>query len=266
MKIIDGVMKMIELNNVSFVRQGRTILEAIDWQIKPGEHWVMMGLNGSGKTSILNIIQGQNWPTTGSVKILGETFGKTSIPNLQKRIGWVGSTLNTRINHYQAVEKIILSGIFSTIGVYQKYTESDLEAVDQVMKNLDIYDLKGKKYSECSQGQQQFILIARSLINQPELLILDEPCNGLDLFATEKLLHKTVELIGRESGPTIIFVTHHAEQIMPEFDHTLLLKDGRIFEQGSTQDILNVDKLTAFYDQPVNVVNLDNDRFLVHVK
>ena len=135
---------MIHLNNVSFVRQGKTILEDINWQVKPGEHWVMMGLNGSGKTSILNIIQGQNWPTTGKVDILDETFGKTSIPNLQKRIGWVGSTLNTRINHYQTVEKIILSGIFSSIGVYQKYTETDLQAVDQMMKNLDIYDLKGK--------------------------------------------------------------------------------------------------------------------------
>lgn len=257
---------MIQLNNVSFVRQGKTILEDIDWQVKPGEHWVMMGLNGSGKTSILNIIQGQNWPTTGEVTVLEETFGKTSIPNLQKRIGWVGSTLNTRINHYQTVEKIILSGLFSTIGIYQKYTEEDLDAVDRIMKHLDIYDLKSKKYSQCSQGQQQFVLIARSLISRPELLILDEPCNGLDLFATEKLLKKVVELISSDDGPTVIFVTHHAEQIMPEFDHTLLLKDGRIFEQGPTQNILNADKLTKFYDQPVNVINLENDRFLVYLK
>ncbi len=256
---------MIQLKDVDFIRNGNYILKDINWQVKKGQHWAMMGLNGSGKSSILNLIHGLTWPSEGELTVLGEKFGQTSIPNLQKRIGWVGSALNTRLNQYEKVEKLILSGLYNSIGLYQNYGQDELDQVDQVMERLEISQLKGKIYHHCSQGEQQFVLIARALISQPELLILDEACNGLDLFATEKLLTTIAKLIESDQAPTIIFVTHHAEQVLPQFDHSLLLKDGQVFDQGLTTDILTTEALSQFYDAPVAVHSLTNGRYLVHV-
>lgn len=258
-------MSVIHLTDVSFVRNGKYILNNINWIVEPGERWVLMGLNGSGKSSLLSIVQGQNWPTTGTVQVLGETFGKTRMPDLQKRIGWVGSILNAKLNQYDTVDRIILSGYFSSIGIYKKYGESELELVQSIMQRLGIEHLTGRQYITCSQGQQQLILIARALIADPEILILDEPCNALDLFATEAILKSIAQLTKDPQGPTILYVTHHAHHIIPEFDHTLLLKNGEIFSQGQTTDILTSQQLSDFYSHSVDVSPMANERFMVTV-
>lgn len=256
---------MIILENVSFMRQNKQILNDIDLHVKAGQHWVLMGLNGSGKSTLLSIVSGQNWPTTGQVQVLGETFGQTRMPDLKKRMGWVGSTLNTRINQYDTVERIVLSGMFASIGIYQDYTPDDLADVQQVLSSLNISHLSPKKYLECSQGQQQMVLIARALVAIPELLILDEPCNGLDLFATEQILALIQALIQDDASPTIIFVTHHISQIIPEFSHCLLLKDGNIYQQGPTKKLLNTATLSDFYDQDVTVIETERQRYIAYI-
>lgn len=256
---------MINLQNVSLIRDQKEILKDIDWRVKPGEHWALMGLNGSGKSTLLNIISGQLWPTTGSVEVLGERFGQTKLPQLKKRIGWVSSALNTKLNQYDTVERIILSGLFHSIGIYQKYGEEELGHVDAVMERLNILALKGRKFHTCSQGEQQMVLIARSLISDPELLILDEPCNGLDLFASEKLLQQIEQLTREENAPTILYVTHHIHEITPMFSHILLLKSGRSFQQGRIEDILTTDHLSAFYDHDVEVIQTKQQRYHVYV-
>lgn len=255
---------MINLTDVSMVRDSKQILDAINWQVQAGQHWVLMGLNGSGKSSLLNIISGQQWPTTGTVEVLGERFGSTKIPDLRKRIGWVGSVLNAKINQFDTTDRIILSGIFNSIGIYKDYGQEELDQVDEVMKRLNITHLKGRKYLTCSQGQQQLVLIARSLISNPELLILDEPCNGLDIFATEQILDQVADLISQDNAPTVLYVTHQASEITPMFDHTLLLKDGSIFDQGETNQVLTTENLSLFYDHSVKVDKHGN-RYLVYL-
>lgn len=256
---------MIDVVEVSYLRQGKQILEKINWQVTAGQHWVLMGLNGSGKTTLLNIISANSWPSTGSVTVLGEKFGKSNIPALKKKIGWVSSILTTRINVYEKVERIILSGIFSSIGIYEDYGKDEEERVDQLMELLKIDQLKGQQYNYCSQGQQQLVLLARALVAQPDLLILDEACNGLDLFATEIILETIRRLSQLEDGPTIIFVTHHADQIIPEIENILLLKDGKVFQKGKTQDILKEEVLQNFYGQAVQIMPLTNGRSLVYL-
>lgn len=256
---------MIKITNVSYVRNAKDILKDIHWHVEAGQHWVLMGLNGSGKSSLLNIINGQSWPTTGTVEVLGERFGKTKIPLLRQRIGWVGSVLNTRINQFDTIDRIILSGIFNSIGIYQQYGQEELDRVDEVMARLNITHLKGRKYLTLSQGQQQLVLIARCLISHPELLILDEPCNGLDIFATEKILNQIATLIEDEHAPTVLYVTHQANEITPMFDHTLLLKNGQIFDQGETSKVLTTTNLSDFYDHSVRVDKIGNERYLVYL-
>ncbi len=256
---------MIKLKNVSLRRNGKEILKPIDWQVNQGEHWAIMGLNGSGKTSLLNIIKAYHWPTTGEVELLGEKFGEANLPKLQKRIGWVSSLLKTRINPYEPVEKIILSGLFSSIGLYQNYGTAEEEQVEEMMRMLSIEHLQGQPYNRCSQGQQQIVLIARALVSKPDLLILDEPCNGLDIFATELVLTTIQKMIQTPNGPNILFVTHHTDQIIVEMENVLLLKNGEVFAKGKTNDLLTEEVLGQYYNEPVEVMPLKNGRYLVYL-
>jgi iron complex transport system ATP-binding protein len=249
---------MIEMENVSWRRQGEKILSSINWKVVKGEHWAVMGLNGSGKTSLLSMVNGYIWPSEGSLRVLGKEFGKTDIPTLRKSIGWVSSSLQERINLNQLVEDIIVSGKHASIGLYEETTEEDLEKVAQIMKQLGASHLIGNTYATCSEGERQKVLIARGLMASPDLLILDEPTNGLDFLAREELLASIEQLTYEKNAPTIIFVTHHIEEVLPVFSHVLLLRDGKVFAKGKREDILETERLTHFYKIPVQVDWRDN--------
>src|SRR5690625_1712961 len=163
------------MENVSLVREGKKIITDVNWEIKKGEHWALIGLNGAGKTTLLNILNGYLWPTTGEVSVLGQRFGKTDLRELRKAIGWVSSALQERIRTSAMTEEIIMIGKFASIGLYEETTAGDRERASEIMKQLDITHLEGRKYHTCSQGEQQRILIGRALMAEPELLILDEP-------------------------------------------------------------------------------------------
>lgn len=239
--------KVIELKDVSWVREGKQILSDIHWEISRGEHWALLGLNGSGKTTLLNIINGYIWPTTGTVRVLGQQFGKTDLRELRKSIGWVSSSLQERIREQELAEKIVLSGKYSTIGVYDDMTDKDYDRAREIMEELDCGYLWGRKYATCSQGEKQRLLIGRGLMGSPELLILDEPTSGLDFIARDKLLASVGKLAKKDGGPTLIYVTHHIEEITDAFSHTLLLKDGSIFAKGKTAEVLTEETLQALW-------------------
>lgn len=245
--------EIVHMEDVSLIRNGKTVLKDINWQIHQGEHWALIGLNGAGKTTLLNILNGYMWPTTGNVRVLERRFGETDIRQLRKAIGWVSSALQERIRGSSIVEDIIMSGKFSSFGLYDEVTEKDKKEAYRIMEQLDILYLKGRMYQTCSQGEQQRILIGRALMNEPELLILDEPTNGLDFIARESLLHSIQQLMLKDNSPTIIFVTHHTEEILPEFTNTLLLRKGTVFAEGKTKDVLTNELLTNFFNQPAHL-------------
>ena len=229
-------MPIIELEDVSYIREKNPLLQQINWTINPGEHWAILGLNGAGKTLLLQIITGNLWPSKGKVTVLGEVFGQTSIPELSKRIGWVSTALQVRLRMNETAENIVLSGKFASIGLYQHYTLEELQQAKQVLVSLGAATIIGKSYQHLSQGERQIVLIARALMAKPALLILDEPCTGLDLFAREELLQRIEQLASEPHAPTILFVTHHAEEIMPFITHVSLLKEGHFFKQGPREE------------------------------
>jgi len=244
---------VIAMKNVSWRRQRKTILSNIDWQVLKGQHWAVLGLNGSGKTTLLNMVNGYIWPTTGEVSVLGKKFGKTDLRKLRKKIGWVSSSLEERINGRQLIQDIIVSGKYASIGLYEEPTKADFDDAYTLMEKLRIHHLFDRTYETCSNGEKQKTLIARGLIAQPQLLILDEPSSGLDFIAREELLATINELAHQEDSPTMILVTHHIEEVLPEFSHTLLLRDGTVYDQGKKEDIFTNDRLSDFFQTNVTV-------------
>ncbi|MGC6767010.1 ABC transporter ATP-binding protein [Enterococcus sp. LJL128] len=256
-------MTIINCSNLSLIREKKVLLNSINWNVNNQEHWAILGLNGAGKTLLLQIITGYLWPTSGSITVLGQKFGKSSIPQLQRKIGWVSTALQQRMHENETAERIVLSGKFASIGLYEAYTPQEAAAAKEILINADGGSLIGKEYRVLSQGERQLVLICRALMTNPELLILDEPCNGLDLFARERLL-KQIQLIAQQpTCPTILYVTHHTEEILPCFQQLLLLKKGQIFAKGLRQTLFNQSVLTDFYEEPIQLVSLENNRIAV---
>lgn len=244
---------VIQIEDVSWLRQGEKILHHIDWTVQKGEHWAVLGLNGSGKTTLLNMINGYIWPSKGTVQVLGCLFGQTNIHHLRKRIGWVSSSLSERIYHRTKTEDLVTSGKYASVGQFDSPTSEDYAIAKDLMQQLHISHLYGRWYESCSQGEKQKILIARALMAEPELLILDEPTNGLDFLAREELLQTIATLAKDQNGPSLIFVTHHIEEITKEFSHTLLLQNGTVLSKGKTKDILTTKELSRLFKTPVTV-------------
>lgn len=255
---------MFTFTDVSFQRTDRTILKHINWEVKPQENWAILGLNGSGKTTLLQLLNGYLWPSQGKLNVLGHEFGKTSIPELRKSIGWVSSALSQQMKEYEDAEMIVLSGKFASIGIHQLYSEEELQEAKDMLTACGGEKLIGKRFEVLSQGERQLVLIARAMMAKPELLILDEPCNGLDLFARERLLQQVKLIAESEDHPTMLFVTHHTEEILPCFDQMILLRDGEITKQGATKSLLNETVLSTFYQQPVQLVPLRNEAIAVY--
>lgn len=256
-------MAQITLENVTLSRQNKTLLKDITWKVNKGEHWAILGLNGSGKTSLLKLITAEYWTSQGSVEVLGNKFGGTDISNMRTKIGIVGSFIAERLSPHMLAEKIVLTGKYKSSILYTEYGEKELNEARQMLISIGGEHLPGRIYASLSQGEKQLLLIARSLMEEPEILILDEATSGLDLFAREKLLRQIEQITTLPKAPTILYVTHHAEEITRSFTHVLLLKKGQIIAEGPKNEVLTETILSDFYDQPVSIVPLGDERIYI---
>ena len=256
-------MIQLSLTNVSLERQNKKLLNNVTWQVNKGEHWAILGLNGSGKTSLLKLITAEYWTSQGSVEVLGNQFGGTDISNMRTKIGIVGSFIAERLSPHMLAEKIVLTGKYKSSILYTEYGEKELNEARQMLISIGGEHLLGRIYASLSQGEKQLLLIARSLMESPEILILDEATSGLDLFAREKLLTQIEQITSLPNAPTIIYVTHHAEEITRSFTHVLLLKKGQIIAEGPKEQVLTEDILSNFYDQTVSIVPLGDERIYI---
>lgn len=248
------------IKNIKFIRNRRLILNDISWEIRSGEHWVVLGANGSGKTTLLQILAGYLWPTSGEVSVLGKRFGEIDLRELRKQIGWVGSFLQAQVPPAQKPLDFIVSGKYATLGIFDKPGEDDYEEARELASRLGCTRILDSTYAVLSQGEKQRLLIARALIHKPQLIILDEPCNGLDLVSREHLLG-TLESLGRlPDGPTMILVTHHLEEIMPVFTNIFMMKAGHREAAGLKSEILKRDLLTQLFGIPIEAGS-ENGRY-----
>lgn len=250
--------EIISLDHVSYIRNGKYILTDVNWHVNRGEHWVILGPNGSGKTTTLDMVNGYIFPSEGHVKVLEFEFGHSSIIELRKRIGWVSSALSQFIPTNDYPLHIVLSGKFASLGLWEKVDDDDIARANEILDLLKIRHLAERKYGMLSQGEKQKVLIGRALMNHPDIIIFDEAFNGLDIFARHDMEITINELA--EGNITFILVTHNTDEILPVFGKALLLKDGQVHSQGDIDDMIQYDNLSDFYGANVDVFK-HKDRF-----
>ena len=251
----DSLKELLHFENVSFIRDGRSILKDVNWHIEKGENWALLGLNGSGKSTILSMIPAYTFPTRGEVRVFGHKFGNYVWKNIKDRVGFVSSSLNNFLStlNREKLEDVVISGKFSSIGIYQEVIEEDRKKAEKIIEDFKITYIKDKYFSTLSQGEQRRTLLARAFMNEPDLLILDEPCSGLDVTSREYFLSVLEERAKSEDRTPFIYVTHQIEEIVPSVTHVALLSDGIIMAQGKKKEILTEEHLTRMFGINVRV-------------
>ena len=247
-----GGEEVVGLEGIELYREGRLVLEDIGLSIRRGQHWVLLGPNGSGKSSLLSVLQGLLWPIEGEIRVLGRRFGESDLSELRRLIGFVGNEIEPEFPSWQTVEEIAWSGGVGTVGLrFDTPTAADRLRASRLLRAAGIAHLGKRRYAFLSQGQRRMATIVRALMVKPGILILDEPAAGLDPVARENFLAKLGTLMKAPSGPVILYVTHHVEEIIPAFTHVLMLRQGRAVSQGTVASALTAGNLGKVFGQAV---------------
>jgi iron complex transport system ATP-binding protein len=235
------------------VEREAVILESIDWTVERGQHWAILGANGSGKTSLLSTLTGYMPLTAGEISVLGETYGRTDWRELRKRVGIVSSSIHQLIEGHQTPLDTIIGGRHAVIGMWGEVRPSERSQGEKILRQIEAEAIRKRPWRVLSQGERQRVLIGRALMARPELLILDEPCAGLDPVAREHFLQFLGRLAQTRHAPTLVLVTHHVEEIIPAFSHVLLLRKGEVLAAGPRSKVLTSGKLSHAFNAPVKL-------------
>lgn len=239
---------VLDVDSLSIRRGEVEILSDIDWRVERGEHWAILGANGSGKTSLLSALTGYFSPTTGRFRVLGQEFGRSDWRELRKHIGLVSSSLRQLMADSETTLETVASGKDAVIDVWGPLKRSDRERARAILRQIGCSHLEKRVWAVLSQGERQRVLIGRALMANPQALVLDEPCAGLDPAAREHFLEFLQSLTEKRAGPAIILVTHHVEEIVDGITHVLALKNGSITASGSKHGTLTSSLLSQIFD------------------
>jgi iron complex transport system ATP-binding protein len=249
---------ILRLTGVSVRRAGRTILGPIDWAVAPGERWVVFGPNGSGKTTLVQVASTYLWPTTGAVEVLGETIGRVDARELRRRIGYAGAGLEAAIDPGLTALDVVMTARHAALGPWwHDYTAADRDRAASLLDAIGAGGLEDHAFGTLSTGERRRVQIARALMPDPELLILDEPGSSLDLGARETLVRDLGRLAAGASPRGLVLVTHHVEEIPPAFGHALVLGAGRAVAAGPIGESLAAASLAAAFGLPIGVARTD---------
>ncbi|MEI7534056.1 MAG: ATP-binding cassette domain-containing protein [Verrucomicrobiae bacterium] len=229
---------VLSVAGLQIERDGTEILRGVNWRVQRGEHWVILGANGSGKTSLLSALTGYLMPTSGEISVLGEKYGESDWRELRKKIGLVSSSVRQMMADNEPALETVASGKYAMIDFWGRLSRTDKIEAKNLLKQADCEYLTAREWRVLSQGERQRVLIARALMAKPRVLILDEPCAGLDPAAREHFLQFIQRLGGQKNSPTLVLVTHHVEEITPVFSQVFILKDGVVLAAGNKKTVM----------------------------
>lgn len=256
---------LIDLDNVSCKNGHKYLLRNVSWKVKPGEHWVVFGMNGSGKTTLLSIIAGFKHFTSGTVKVFEQEFSNLNILEIRRKIGWVSSSFFDKYYSKESALNIVLSGKNGILGLDFNITLEDVRKAKYLLQELRLGDKINYSFDMMSKGERQNVLIARALFSNPEILILDEPCTGLDVY-NRSYLFSTIEDLAQKKELSIIYVTHYVEEIIPLFSKGMLLKNGTVFAKGNTENLFTEKVISNMLGYSVKIKRNIDKTYCLNIK
>jgi iron complex transport system ATP-binding protein len=248
----------LDMTGVGLTRDGRDLLDGVDWCVERGEDWVVLGLNGSGKTTLIRIAALYEHPSRGTVRVLGETLGRTDVRTLRTRVSLVSSAMSDLMRPQLSATDIVMCGRYAALEPWwHTYTDDDRSRAVDLLVAQGVGHVADHPFGTLSSGERQRTLLARALMNRPGLVLLDEPTAGLDLRGREELVDRLDRLAADPTGAPLVLVTHHVEEIPPSFTHLLAIADGRVVAQGPIDEVLTGDLLGRTFGIPLVVERRD---------
>ena len=249
---MNTAIPVIETKRLNCKAGYRYLLNDINWTVNKGEHWLIFGMNGCGKTTLLSILAGFRAYTGGTLKVFGESYCAENILEMRRKIGFISSSFFDKVLSKESVLDIVLAGKYGTIGLNALPENRDIIHAKALLRELHLKDKINRPFHLLSKGERQNVLITRALMGQPEMLVLDEPGTGLDVFAREYML-STVKDLAENTDMTIVYVTHYTEEILDNFDKCMLMRNGRVFQLGNTRDLFTESYISDFLEYPVRI-------------
>ncbi|MHA6529014.1 ABC transporter ATP-binding protein [Paenibacillus sp. BAC0078] len=242
---------MISLQHLSLRRENNLILDDVSLEMKQGENWVILGRNGSGKTTLLEMMTGYLFPSKGSVEVLGYKYGECDLREVRKEIGYIGPSLMEKLSLNDPVWEVVATGAYAYLRFYQQIPRTVQEQALHLLEDMNLGEMANHPFGTLSQGERKKAMLARCLMAEPKLLILDEPCAGLDLYEREKMLAEIDKL--KQRDVSVVYVTHHVEEIVPLFTHVALIRGGKLAGSGLKEEVLTKEMILATYDIPADI-------------
>jgi iron complex transport system ATP-binding protein len=245
---------VIALRGVTVRREGLAVLDSVDWRVDATDRWVVLGPNGSGKTTLLQVASARLWPTAGSVEILGARLGRVDVRTLRPRVALVSGAVTRQLRADLPARDAVASGRHGALeSWWHRYSDEDWARAERLLARAGVADIADRPFGVISEGERQQVLLARALMGEPELVMLDEPFAGLDLGARERLLGHLAGLASAPDGPAVVLVTHHCEEIPPGFTHGALMRGGRMVAAGPLVDAITSDAVSECFGIGVTV-------------
>jgi iron complex transport system ATP-binding protein len=258
--------EVLRLQGVGIRRDGATLLRDVDWMVEEDERWVVLGPNGAGKTTLLQLAAAMAVPSEGEIDVLGERIGQADVFDLRPRIGFTSSAVAERVPAGEKVIDLVLTGLYAILGRWkEEYDSADVTRAVELLDALGCAHLIKRRFSTLSEGERKRVQIARSLMPDPELLLLDEPAAGLDLGGREDLVNRLARLAASPTAPAMVLVTHHVEEVPPGFTHAILLRRGAVVAQGKLAEVFTEQHLSRAFGLPI-AVDHENGRWRARSK